>query len=242
MGENKVQDRSTAAIRNRWINTIQKALLKFSACMNKALSEYHSGWSFEDYMAVAKKYYLSETGKQFLHELSWLEVKQLPKFAISTENMSKDIKRALDLDQEPESNPSEQQEPERTAPASTSSNRSVRMTPRPAFGKKTGKKLKFESKADENESSWKELYLKNLVQGSEEKNKIQRDRYYLALFALNPESEESKRYLKLKQEDAMVEAEIQLARKRKHLLNIQTETNTEEAEAIDDLIAKADEF
>ena len=47
IGEGKVQDRQMPAIRNRWCNTIQKALLKFTACMNKAVAEYHSGWNLE---------------------------------------------------------------------------------------------------------------------------------------------------------------------------------------------------
>src|SRR5690348_13180255 len=69
MGETKVQDRAAPAIKNRWLNTIQKSLLKFAACLNKAVAEYHSGWSLENYKQLAKKYFQSETGKPFIHEL-----------------------------------------------------------------------------------------------------------------------------------------------------------------------------
>ena len=37
MGEHLVQGRTPAAIWGRWVNAIQKALLKFTACMNKSI-------------------------------------------------------------------------------------------------------------------------------------------------------------------------------------------------------------
>ena len=55
MGDSKVQSRQMSAIRNRWTNSIQKALFKFSACMNKSIAEYHSGYNLDDYMTCAKK-------------------------------------------------------------------------------------------------------------------------------------------------------------------------------------------
>ena len=41
MGGDLIQERVPEAVKNRWLNTIQKALLKFTACLNKAVSEYH---------------------------------------------------------------------------------------------------------------------------------------------------------------------------------------------------------
>ena len=52
--DSKVQCRQMNAIRNRGTNTIQKALLNFSACMNKAIAEYHSGWNLEDYTSATR--------------------------------------------------------------------------------------------------------------------------------------------------------------------------------------------
>ena len=44
MGEGLIQERTPAAIKGRWLNVIQKALLKFTASLNQAVNDYHSGW------------------------------------------------------------------------------------------------------------------------------------------------------------------------------------------------------
>jgi len=48
-----VQERSWESIRHRWLNVAQKSLLKFAGCLNKTLSEYHSGWAMDDYVTVS---------------------------------------------------------------------------------------------------------------------------------------------------------------------------------------------
>ena len=97
-GEASVQKRSAAALKGRWLNVIQKALLKFTACLNQSLSECHSGWSMEDYITQAKQFYQADVNRAFAFDLCWQEVNRLPKFALSTDQMSGDMKRALGLD------------------------------------------------------------------------------------------------------------------------------------------------
>ena len=74
MGDSKVQSRQMSAIRNRWTISIQKALLKFSACINKTIAEYHSGWNLEDYITCAKK-----SAPNFLAPLLFFRQYHLPK-------------------------------------------------------------------------------------------------------------------------------------------------------------------
>ena len=66
-----VQIRTSGAIKGRWGNTIQKALLKYAGCLNKALSEYHSGCSWDDYYLLAKKFYAADKGSTFSYDLCW---------------------------------------------------------------------------------------------------------------------------------------------------------------------------
>ena len=211
-----------SAVRNRWENTIQKALLKFSACMNKAVAEYHSGWNLDDYMTCAKQYYLNDTGKQFIHELCWTEVQRLPKFCICTENMTSEMKKSLELDETPDSPLGDKELKENAAPGSKHSKNSLAMTPRPGFGKKVAKRLKFSSKND-NEGNWKQQMFDRWAKSDEDKVKLQRDKYDLSLFAMTPESEECKKFLKVKQEEAMLEAEIAVALKKLQRLQMETE-------------------
>src|SRR4051812_47305988 len=60
MGESIIQERSAPALKGRWLNVVQKALLKFVSCLNTLLSEYHSGWNMEDYITQAKQFYLED--------------------------------------------------------------------------------------------------------------------------------------------------------------------------------------
>ena len=133
MGEKLIQERSSDAIKNRWLNVVQKALLKFSACMNKAISEYHSGWQMDDYMSLAKQNFQKETGKPFAHELCWLEVEQLPKFCLIIDDMTPQIKKALKLDEIDDDDETADDNSlavkEDKIPGSASSKHSFKMTP-----------------------------------------------------------------------------------------------------------------
>ena len=66
--------------------------------MNRAVSEYPSGWSLADYMVLVKQYYQTDVRKPFVHDLCWMVVKRMPKFCINPEGMSREMKRALELD------------------------------------------------------------------------------------------------------------------------------------------------
>ena len=151
MGYNQIQERTCDVVKNRWQNTIQKALLKFTAFLNKALSEYHSGWHLGNFMTLAKHKFQSETYKLLVHELCWMEVKNLPKFCINTDEMTPRMKKALQLDELENENLNISKETDDLAltnsknPGSCSPNRSLRMTPRSEMGTKVSKKLKYGS-------------------------------------------------------------------------------------------------
>ena len=221
MGEKKIQDRLATAIRNRWINTIQRALLKFSACMNKAITEFHSGWSLEDYISLAEKYYLAETGKQFAHQMCFQEVKRMPKFCINAEGMSSQMKQALELDEEDIAIDCDDEQAAQEAPAtgSASSSRTLRMAPRPKYGKKAAKKLKFteasESKTDS--SSSRQLLYRQIAENGQAKAAAQRDKLSFSLFKLHPDTDEAKEFFTLKKEEALLDAKIRIAEKKRQL-------------------------
>ena len=102
-------------------------------------------------MTLPKQKFQSETGKPFVHELCWMEVKNLPKFCINTDEMTPQIKTALQLDESENEDLNIINETDDLAftnsknPGSCSSNRSLRMTARPEVGKKSSKKLKYGS-------------------------------------------------------------------------------------------------
>jgi hypothetical protein len=220
MGDKLIQERSQDAIKNRWLNMIQKALLKFSACMNKAISEYHSGWQMDNYMSLAKQNFQKETGKPFAHELCWLEVKQLPKFCLNTDDMTVQMKKALQLDDDEETKDDTEDEgsaaKEDKIPGSNTSKRSLKMTPRPEMGKKAAKCHKNEAARQMNEER-KAAFYKRLADSNEQRTAVQKDRLTLSVFALNSQSEEAQRYIKIKQQEALIDAELNLARKKREL-------------------------
>ena len=124
------------------MNNVQKTLLKFSGCLTKALSEYHSGWGTEDYVVLAKKYYLADQGKAFQGDLSWAVVKNLPKFAVDPSVLTQEMKRGLLLD--------ENDDP---VPGTASSAKSLSMAERPNVGKKKAKKAKMEKACSQKAST-----------------------------------------------------------------------------------------
>ena len=118
--------------------------------MNRAVSEYRSGWSLDDYMVLAKQYYQTDVRKPFVHDLCWMVVKRMPKFCINPEGMSREMKRALELEDSDDSDEiasaKRQDLPEidvRQTPASTRSNGSLKIAPRPSIGKKAAKKTEI---------------------------------------------------------------------------------------------------
>jgi hypothetical protein len=216
MGSSSVQERSAAALKARWLNVIQKALLKFVACLNKALSEYHSGWCMEDYITQAKQFYLTDVGKQFNFELCWMEVKNLPKFCIDTDSMSGDMKRALDLD-----------EVEAAKSSTSSPKQSFRMAARPEIGKKQAKKLKFDQSENKQSSNSKAM-LDRIATNGEVRAKNQRDHFKLKLFMLDRDSEEAQAFFKLKKAEALLEAKIEMLKKQKELQHLMGEGKEDE--------------
>ena len=64
-----VQEQSWESIRSHWLNVVQKSLLKFAGCLNKALSEYHSGWAMDDYVTLAKKHTTSPMSRRLSREI-----------------------------------------------------------------------------------------------------------------------------------------------------------------------------
>lgn len=226
MGSDLVQDRTPAAIRSRWVNAIQKALLKFTSCMNKAVSEYHSGWTFDDYLTLAKKYYQSQTNKVFAHELSWFEVKALPKFCIATDEMSQQMKKALELDNTDSEgdNPGSlnaEDDAQEARPGSASSKRSLRMTPRPSIGKKAAKKLKYESPSQPSDADERNACLQRLADNSDRKAQLQADRFAMSLFAMDPTSSDAIEFLAIKKEEMLIDARLRLEMKKKKLAELQ---------------------
>lgn len=59
---------------------------------------------------------------------------------------------------------------------------------------------------------------------------MQRDKYQLSLFAMTPKSQECKAFLKIEQEEAMIEAQIAQAMKKKQLLKLQQANKSEKTE------------
>ena len=73
----------------------------------------------------------------------------------------------------------------------------------------------------------KRKYIGKFAKSDEEKAKIQRDKYQMSLFTMTPESEECKTLLKIKQLEAMIEAQIALAIKTQQLLKLQQANESE---------------
>ena len=205
MGEGLIQERSVSAIKSRWLNVIQKALLKFSSCLNKALAEYHSGWCIGDYISAAKQIYSGDVKKQFSFELCWMELKDLPKFSIDTEVLSSDMKRALSLNEAVEN---------ATTTPGASSNKSLSMARRPDIGKKKAKKLKFGEPCS---NLSRDRIFEQIATNSAERTKNQRESFHLKLFMSDPTAPESREFIRLKREEALVEARLQLLQKKQQL-------------------------
>ena len=169
-----------------------------------------------------------ETGKPFSHELCWMEVKNLPKFCINTDDMTAQMEKALALDEEDEINSSDEGDgvalnDNDKNPGSCNSKRSLKMTPRPAFGKKAAKKLQFSS--PKSVSDEKAAFYKRITDNAEQRTAFQKDRFTMSLFAMDPQSEAAKRFLSIKQEEALIEAELNLARKKRELAQLQLEAH-----------------
>ncbi|KAJ3099947.1 hypothetical protein HDU96_010506 [Phlyctochytrium bullatum] len=93
-----VDTRSATSIRGRWLNHIQKAVLKFTGHVNKAFSSPGgSGWSFDNFFQLAKKTYLTDAGKHFQYETCWFELKDLPKFEPDYNMLPDATRRALNF-------------------------------------------------------------------------------------------------------------------------------------------------
>ena len=54
----------------------------------------------------------------------------------------------------------------------------------------------------------------------------------MSMFAMDPQSEAAKRFLSIKQEEALIEAELNLARKKRELAQRQLEAHDNEDESI----------
>lgn len=211
--------RTYESIRARWLNHLQKSLLKFAGCLTKALQEYHSGWSWEDYHVLAKRYYAADQrGKSFSADLSWQEVKDMPKFAIDYSAMCPAQKAALLLDNLP-SDDADIPEVDKTQiiPGSSHSSKSVAMARRPSVGKKQGKQLKFSKLTDEADASQaSRLAVLDRMASSNEMNVslkqeallLKQEQYKLKLFG--DDSPEALEYLAIKRRGAMLEARILL--------------------------------
>ena len=65
---------------------------------------------------------------------------------------------------------------------------------------------------------------------AEQRTAFQKDRFTMSLFAMDPQSEAAKRFLSIKQEEALIEAELNLARKKRELAQLQLEAHDNEDE------------
>jgi len=162
-----------------------------------------------------------------------MEVKNLPKFCINTDDMTAQMKKALALDEEDEINSSDEGDgvalnDNDKNPGSCNSKRSLKMTPRPAFGKKAAKKLQFSS--PKSVSDEKAAFYKRIADNAEQRTAFQKDRFTMSLFAMDPQSEAAKRFLSIKQEEALILAELTLARKKRELAQLQLEAHDNEDE------------
>ena len=79
----------------------------------------------------------------------------------------------------------------------------------------------------EPEQNWKKEIYRKFAKIDKEKAKIQRDKYQMSLFAMTPESEECKTFLKIEQLEAMIEAQIAQAMKKQQLLKLQQANKSE---------------
>lgn len=153
----------------------------------------------------------------------------MPKFCINVDDMTSQMKKALQLDDESEEvekagsdedaggflSPGDKQ------PGSCISKRSLKMAPRPAVGKKAAKKLKFES--PKGISVEKAAFYKRIADNAEQRTALQKERMTMSLFALDPQSATAKQFIAIKQEEALIEAELNLARMKRELAQIQPE-------------------
>jgi hypothetical protein len=224
-----IQDRSWESVRSRWLNVVQKSLLKFAGCFNKALSEYHSGWALDDYMILAKEYYLSDVKKAFQGDLCWAVVKNLPKFAIDPAVLTKEMRRALLLDED-----------EVPALATASSARLLSMAARPEVGKKKAKKTKFESPNFQSPSSAssfddRQRVFDRLAASNELRSSIAKDRFTMQLFAQDQQqTPEAIEFRKLKQQQALLDARIEVEKKKLELQLLQQQNRSHNFTAPDE--------
>ena len=177
----------------------------------------------EDYITQAKTFYLKDVGKQFSFELCWKAVKDLPKFCIESENFSNEMKRALDLDDE------KAEEGAGNSPLSDPK-KSLKMASRPEIGKKKAKKLKFEKSGLA--ASPRDAIFERIAKNNEQRAQNQRDHFNLKLFMLDPNSNEAKEFITIKQKEALKEARIQMLQKQQVLDEMSSSTACSEVNAI----------
>ncbi|CEP03954.1 unnamed protein product (mitochondrion) [Plasmodiophora brassicae] len=159
-------------------STLQNGLLKFVGCLNKAFAEDHSGWSYDDYFDMAKKYYLAITNREFNRNCLWLEVKRLPKFAADVNQMSPSSKRGLSLDSADGQQPDVDGDAvDGVADQNSPDIPKLALAQRPSIGKKKAKKIKFE-KAQTNEASVSMLgqWMQQMAKAQEERLSVCRAR------------------------------------------------------------------